>query len=581
MKSLRQVLNLSNLLVSISAIGTLIWFHGYQYEVHHLIPHLSYLKFCFGYYIFQYAIRAKFSKNTLEYIRNSTVEFFLLTTVIVELLLNGVAGYSMIQPLMAFTGIENHDHLFILSLHVWLLVIVGIELGKASLQSTIWKLPPSLLFLLSFAVLTTIGSALLMLPEMTMNNEGMSFIDAFFTSVSANCVTGLKVVDTASYFSFKGKLLILTLIQLGGLNIIAFATFFISLFHKTHLSKSHRRAAREFLRAEDRKSVIKMLRRIIITTVIIEGVGAIILFNCFGAAIIEPGKRLFYAVFHSVSAFNNAGFSLFTDGLMNPDIIDMTSFQIVIASLIIMGGIGFTTLRDIARIWHPGRWFNERLTKFTLQSRISVYSSFVLICLGAVLFFGAEYDGVLNGLTSSEIFTTSMFQSITARTAGFNTVEINSLGSASLILLMILMFIGASSGSTGGGIKTSTLYVLIQQMFNKTNLPSDRFVPMFPKRLAKKAFEIFIYSLLSILLFAVILTSTESFPAVDLLFEVVSAVGTVGLSTGLTPDLSTSGKYVIILCMFIGRVGPLIIANTLLRKNQDDELAIKSGMVVG
>ena len=200
MEVARKIFNLLNLLVSLSAIGTLVWWHGYQYRPHHLHPHILYLNSCFGFYLLQFVFRAKLSGSIREYFHKNRLEYALFTFLILELLTNWLMDFSIVSFLLSFTGIENHNHVFVLSLHILLLFIVGIELGKATTRSTVWRLSPPILFILSFVVLIVIGSSLLMLPEMTANKQGMSFIDALFTSISANCVTGLIVVDTATFF---------------------------------------------------------------------------------------------------------------------------------------------------------------------------------------------------------------------------------------------------------------------------------------------------------------------------------------------------------------------------------------------
>lgn len=575
----RKILNLFNLLFSVSAIGTLIWFHGYEYQPHYLHPHLTYLYVCFGFYLVQYVLRGLLYGSVREYFRKNRLEYYLFFLLLLEMVLQWTMDVSIINVLISFTDIENHDHEFMLFLHLWLLLIVGIELGKATTRSTIWKLSPPILFMLSFVVLIVTGSSLLMLPEMTANKQGMSFTDALFTSISANCVTGLTVVDTATFFSLKGKMLILLLIQLGGLNIIAFATYFISFFRKSIEGHRNITTVKELLHTDNLDDTKNMVKMVVLTTLIIEFIGTVLLYQQWDPKIgfHNNSERLFYSAFHAISGFNNAGFTLFTDGFTNATVQSSYSVHVTVAVLIVLGGLGFTTLLDTFDKFKQGL-----KTKLPLQSKIALISSCVLILVGALVFYLVEDGNTLNQQSISDSLVTSFFQSITARTAGFNTVSFSSVNTTVLITIMILMFIGASSGSTGGGIKTSTFTVLLLAIVKRKERVNDYGKSFLTGVLVKKAKNIFLYSLGVIAAGMLVLWITEPDKNfIELCFEEISAFGTVGLSTGLTPDLSIAGKSVIMASMFIGRIGPLALAYALVHAVKPSELKEQTGIMLG
>lgn len=579
MEIVRKILNPLNFLFSLSVIGTLIWFHGYQYQPHHLHPHLVYLHICFGFYLIQFVLRARMSGNFQEYLRGNRLEYMLFIILVLEMVMSWLLDFSITRLLLSFTGIENHDHVFILFLHVWLLFIVGIELGKATSRSTIWKLSPPILFILSFVVLIIIGSSLLMLPEMSADKQGISFIDALFTSISANCVTGLVVVDTATFFSLKGKVLILLLIQLGGLNIIAFATYFISFFRKSVEGHRNITTIKELLHTDSLDSTKNMVKMVVFTTLIIEFIGTVILYHQWDPQVgfSDNSEKLFYSVFHAISAFNNAGFTLFIDGFANVTVQSTFPLHITVALLIILGGLGFTTIQDTFSI------FRHRFrTKLPVQSKIAWVSTIVLVFIGTAIFFVAEKTNTLSQQDFSEAITTSVFQSVTARTAGFNTVSFSNLTPIVIATTMVLMFIGASSGSTGGGIKTSTFTVLLLAIIKRKERTIDYGKSFLTSVLVKKAMTILLYSVGIIIGSIIILMITEPDKTfTQLCFEEISAFGTVGLSTGITPELSITGKSIIMASMFIGRIGPLALAYALIRSIQVSKQKTEQGIMIG
>ncbi|MBL0339503.1 MAG: ATPase [Bacteroidetes bacterium] len=468
---------------------------------------------------------------------------------------------------IGFGGFLSVYHTFLQFILVILLII---DLAKVSTLFDLIKLEASTMFIFSFIILILVGALLLMLPEMTTDHLGSDWMTAIFTSTSASCVTGLIVVDTATYFTFKGQLVIMALIQLGGLNIISFATFFASLYSKG-LGIKHHSMMQDFFSSGSLFDAKALLRQIIYMTVFIEGVGTIVIFSLWDPAInfSSFGQKFFYSIFHAISAFNNAGFSLFTNNLFEPVLKNSYMLHLTIAGMIFFGSLGFSTIRDIFGIGSMRERMRLPWKKYHLSTQISLYSSVILIVFGAAVFYWIEKDNVLANQMTFEAGITSIFQSVTCRTAGFNTVDMALLKAPTLILMVFLMFIGASSGSTGGGIKTSTFTLIIVSAIatlrGKKNL--ELFKHNIAWELLNKAFTIFIFSASFVFVATFFLAVLE--PGKDilkLLFEEVSAFGTVGLSTGITADMSTTSKYILIASMFVGRVGTLTLGFALSKK---------------
>ena len=436
------------------------------------------------------------------------------------------------------------------------------------------RLKPPQVVVFSFLITIFVGGLLLSLPQSSSDGTSIGLVDAFFTSTSATCVTGLIVRDTGADFSNFGQLVILFLVQIGGLGIMTMSTFFAILLGRKLTIRENIviKSALDHHFVEGLKTLILYILGI---TFFIEAVGAFFLYRRFG--------DIYPAIFHSISSFCNAGFSLNStsfvgyaqDGYVN----------LVMIALIILGGIGFVVLIDIPKIF---RWFFRRMflkrkedimhliSRISLQTKIVVTVSAILLLLGTVVFFLLENHKVLYGLELDQKILASFFQSATSRTAGFNTVPIGSLASPTLFFLIILMFIGASPGSTGGGIKTCTLGVLVAGAWSmiKNRGSIHIFKKTIPRSIFRKAIMIVGLAVTWIVLFTMLLSfvedHNEAMPNyfLRILFEVTSAFGTVGLSTGITPILSPAGKILIMLTMFVGRLGPLTLALAVAMKEQ-------------
>ncbi len=427
------------------------------------------------------------------------------------------------------------------------------------------KLRPHHIIVLSFFCAIVAGTILLSLPFATHEGDNVAFVDRLFTATSATCVTGLVVKETASWSGF-GRLVIMFLMQAGGLGIMTFSIFFaIALGRKITIREDL--VVKGTLGPYGARNLRKVLLHIVLIVFSVELIGAILLFLRWRA--IEDwsfGTILYNSVFHSISAFCNAGFSLFRKSFT--DFSGDAYINLIMISLIFIGGIGFIVLLDI---WKLLSWRKDKRPFFyrmSIQTKIALSISLALIIIGALAIFIFERGNTLSGMAAKDQFLGSVFQAVTARTAGFNTLPINRLAPPTLLLLTMLMFIGASPGSTGGGIKTSTFGVLIASVaaMIKNKERVWIFKRTIPKAIVRKALAIFILGLGWIFLFSLLLTITEAGNIygknyyLRILFETTSAFGTVGLTTGITSMLSSLGKVLIILTMFVGRIGPLTLA---------------------
>ncbi|MGC8797617.1 MAG: TrkH family potassium uptake protein [candidate division WOR-3 bacterium] len=427
---------------------------------------------------------------------------------------------------------------------------------------------PMRMLALSFAVLIALGTLLLTFPAATNDGRGANLLTALFTATSATCVTGLIVKDTPTYFAPFGQIVILMLIQLGGLGIMTFYASLVVLLGQ-RLALNERRTIQQIIEETREIDIARMVRYVFLFTILAECIGTVILFLRWLFVLPGPRQALYFAVFHSISAFCNAGFSLFSDSLIRFQSDLVTNLCII--SLIVVGGLGFPVVNELFNrqtlfrlTWLIRRREHSpapRLSNLTIHSRLVLITTTLLIAAGTVLFFFLEYDNTLSSLPLGTKLLASLFQSVTARTAGFNTVSTTNLHPVTIFLWVILMFIGASPGGTGGGVKTSTLAVLLLAIRARVRGEEEIVYARrsIPKDVVYRATAIIALALgMLAICFAILLYSqSQRFEA--LLFEVASAFGTVGLSTGITPNLNIIGKLVIIGLMFVGRIGPLTL----------------------
>ena len=421
---------------------------------------------------------------------------------------------------------------------------------------------------LGFLSIIIIGTLLLMLPFASKDGHSAGLVNALFTATSATCVTGLVVFDTFAHWTVFGKVVILILIQVGGLGFVTLGMF-LSLLLKRKIGLSEREMLHESVSAMSVSGMVKLTKEIIVGTICIEGIGAIILslrfIKDFGI-----GRGIYYGIFHSISAFCNAGFDLIG---IKSEYSSFTSYvgdpvvNITIIALIIIGGIGFLVWDDILK-------HKLEFKKYMLHTKLVLVSTAALIIGGTILFFIFEYSNTLEGMPVGTKILASLFSSVTPRTAGFNTIDTGMLSDSSKLLTMLLMFIGGSPGSTAGGAKTTTMVVLA--FYALAMIRNQEDINLFGRRLTsdvvKKANAVVVINLTLAFTAAMVIMAMQTIPFTDVMFEVLSAINTVGMSTGITRDLNLISRILIIVLMYCGRLGSLSFALVFAQKSTTDNV---------
>lgn len=558
-RRLRGVLGLAMTLAALAALFSLVCEYGFYQP---LVP-LKWLHSLqigvLAYFLLDKLIRFLISANRWAYLKHIWPHLALIAFVAGAIFLARRLGYQF-----ASLGM-----LYITGVQAYILGLLGLNLLRLNIRLSESGLPPARLLIISFLLVIICGAGLLMLPRALpvpteenpdAPNTRISVPDALFTAVSATCVTGLVVRDTGTDFSLFGQLVILAMIQLGALGIMMFGTTFALMIGRT-MGLREGTFYQGLLSEGIFGKIARMLKFIVITTLVLEALGAIALFALWSADLATP-QRVYYSIFHAISAFCNAGFGLFDDSLRS----FATSWRVyaVFCPLIIIGGLGFPVLYNIAQIslgglldrfrrrrkFILGDELTPRRPRFTLQTKLAVTTSLALIILGTLAL------GPLGRCSLPAAF----FQSVTARTAGFNTIDIGALSPGGQFLLTALMVVGGSPASTAGGFKTITLAVLVLSVWatlrRRDNVEAfGRTLALETLRRAAALVILFLALLLAVTLALSLAQPGE--PLADLLFESASACGTVGLSTGLTARLTTAGKFILMVAMFLGRLGPL------------------------
>ena len=556
------------LLVNLSALSVLAIYYGYEHDAETSASLFDVVKFSFGFYVLHYLVRVLYHFHPTTFFKETWAEGLVMAVLLVE----GVGdllwgspplgqGLAVLMPSIGdFSTFLVQGYLFVAVLMEWMRP--GSRLPRV-------RLHPAVIFILSFVLLIVVGTWLLSMPLMSTVEGGMPLVDAFFTATSATCVTGLMSVDTMTYFTSKGHWVLLFLIQLGGLNFIAFGSF-LALASKFGVAVKQHDVIEDFVNSDSLLGSSGTLGKVVAWCLGLEALGAVALMALWSpeVAFNGLGDRIFSSVFHSVSAFNNAGITLFTDGLAHPWVATNWLVHWVITVLVFLGALGMVAMFDLFDLHKLRERMVQPWKTISFPAKIALYFSVILVVLGTVAFAALEWNGTLAGMSGFGKFTTAVFQSVT-RTSGFNTVDIGAVGMPMLFLLLVLMFIGASSSSTGGGIKTSTLAIVLADVW-RTVRGGDH-VQIFKRTIStvlrSRAYSVLLFFLTGNLVGVFVLTVTESALVTsgastffDLAFEHVSAMGTVGLSTGITPLLSSGGKVVLAVAMFVGRVGTLTVA---------------------
>ena len=412
---------------------------------------------------------------------------------------------------------------------------------------------PALVFVLGFAGVILAGTLALMLPIASASGEATPFLTALFTATSAVCVTGLVVVDTGTYWSLAGQLIILGLIQVGGFGFMTSSTLLLLLVGR-RASLRERMLLKEALGSGGLGSVRRLARRVIVFTLVAEAIGATLLTFHFLAEL-DPPRALWWGVFHAVSAFNNAGFDVVGEYRSLVPYNDNPVVVLTVAALLIVGGISFTVIEDVSRV--------RRFARLTLDPQLVLVTTAGLVVLGTLglLFTERANRDTLGAMDLGPRLLNAFFSAVTPRTAGFNTVDTGKLTEAGLLVTIALMFVGGASGSTAGGIKVQTFSILYFAIISAVRGFRDveafrREVPIVD---VLRAIAVALLSLALVFIVSFVLTVSESFTFLQILFEAFSAFGTVGLSTGITPETTPVGRVILILTMFAGRLGPLTL----------------------
>jgi len=468
-------------------------------------------------------------------------------------------------------GNNESDLLLNLSSYSLISLVFFVEISKRTFNYDWLSINPRILFILTFFGIILLGTLLLMLPKSTVN--GISFIDALFTSTSAVCVTGLAVVDTQYAFTQFGQIVIMMLIQVGGLGVMTF-TSFLGIFFIKRTSFRNQIVMQDFVGSERYNEVFKTVIKIVVSTLLIEMIGAVLLFISIDNSVeMRLSERFFFSVFHSISAFCNAGFSTLSAGLAETHLKFNYSVQLIVAMLLILGGLGFNVFNNVYKYLkhYIGNKVKQLLLKETfhhlpwvinINTIIVVLTTTILIVFGTVVVYVFEYDYILHEHSGVGKVITAFFASVTPRTAGFNAFNFGELQTSTILIVILLMWIGASPGSTGGGIKTSTFFIAVLNVINLSK-GKDR-IEFMRRKISnisvRRAYALLFLSLIIIGIGILLMTIFDrEKPLLAIIFEVVSAYSTVGLSMGITFTLSAASKILIITIMFLGRVGMLSV----------------------
>lgn len=434
---------------------------------------------------------------------------------------------------------------------------------KSNKKIDVFNLHPTQFLVLGFAAVILIGALLLNLPIASKSGESVGFINAIFTATSAVCVTGLVVVDTLTHWTLFGQVVIILLIQIGGLGFMTMGTMFALIVGK-RISLRERLLMQEALNQFNVAGVVRLAKYILIMTFTIEGIGALLLSIKF-IPIYGIGKGIWYSIFHAISAFCNAGFDLIGRFRSLTPFVNDPIISLVVSALIVLGGIGFVVILEV---------FEKRsFKKLSLHSKLAITMTWILITIGFFIILVLEFNNpdTMAGLPIKGKILSGIFHSITPRTAGFNTLPTDKLTMASIFFTIVLMFIGGSSAGTAGGIKITTAGIVIASVVAEIRGKddTDMFGRRVPRELINRALAIISLSMGLVVIVTMFLSITEAgHTFIEIFFEVVSAFGTVGLSLGITSDLTTIGKIMISITMFFGRVGPLTVFMALAQRRQ-------------
>ncbi len=568
--SVRRILQICSAVISLVTIVCIICYHGMyiSLEAKNIIRIIIHGSLCF--YVVKYFVLLFYSLHRRDYLKKSWFE-----GVIIFLLIAQFLSVHIFHLSLDLFESENFENYYLLFIQFYFLIIVLIEFTKANGFLGKFNLSPPLLMVASFFILIAFGTLLLCMPRMTVN--GISFVDALFTATSASCITGLTVVSTGTCFTVKGQVVIMILIQLGGISILSFATFFTTFLSKSFVGLRYQYMLRDMLDTNQLSESVALLRSIVLTTAIIEFSGVALLYTYWNTTgfFTTNSENLFYSLFYTISAFNNGGFVLMDKSLLDLGVSNSYFPQTIIAVLVFLGGIGFLTIRDFFSARRIRERKKHQWKGLMPQTRIILTTTFAIILICTLIFFLIEKDHALSGQKSffDKIFT-SFFQIITCRTSGFMVLDVNTMALPTMIMITLIIFIGGSPGSTAGGVKTTTLFVLIKSVLatiqGKKNIEYKHSTIHFS--LVDRAYSIILMSLAFILISCFLITLVQ--PDVSLnhaIFETTSAFTTCGLSSGAPADWCNAAKIILVINMYIGRIGTLTLAFALTKHRKESQ----------
>lgn len=561
--TVQTVLRSMGACVSLFTMCVIVYYYGFEQTAFSAQFCNVVVRCSLVFYVVKYFCMCFFNKHALDYIRRNWGEGLVILLLLIWIVLRKTIHIHFLDVLLGSDLNMNSGLMLLLQCYFFLLMLMemsslGQILGKLHLG-------PSGMMMSSFLILISVGTVLLLLPEMT--THGISFVDALFMATSASCITGLSTLNVAADLTFKGQVVLLLLIQLGGMNIICFATFFMSFYKGGNLR--YQSIIKEMLNTNMQNSR-SLTREIMLYTFLIELIGFIFLFVYVSATEVYSSntfKNMFFSLFHTISAFNNAGFSILENGMQNGILVHNYYIQTLTIIMVFLGGIGFITIHDLVNA-PKGKGRRHYWNRLQIATRVVMRMSIVLLFLGAIMFLLLEHNHIKTYSVADQIYA-ALFTSMSCRSSGFSTVDISFLNTSTIVVMMVLMIIGTSSGSTGGGIKLSTFYVLLKSVWS--TITNRRQVTIGNRAVSfdivNKSYVVLQVTIILILMGILSLSiSDPQFPFMKIVYEVISACGTVGSSMGITPYLSSAGKFTLIVLMYIGRITVLTLAISITRK---------------
>lgn len=566
----RRIMQICSAVISLATIVCIVCYHGLyiSLEAKNFIRLVIYGSL--GFYVIKYFVFLFYSLHRREFLKKSWFEGLIIFLLIAQFISVNIFHYNV-----EFFQSENFENYYLLFIQFYFLIIVLLEFTKVNGWMGKFNISPPLLMVASFLLLISFGTLLLCMPRMTVN--GISFVDALFTATSASCITGLTVVSTGTCFTIKGQVVIMILIQLGGISILSFATFFTTFLSKSFVGLRYQYMVRDMLSTNQVSESFSLLRSIVITTAIIELGGVALLYTYWNTTgfFTSNSENLFYSLFYTISAFNNGGFVLMDKSLLELGVSNSYFPQAIITILVFLGGIGFLTIRDFFSAKRIRERKKHQWKSLMPQTKIILTTTFAIIFICTAIFFFIEKDNALSGQNTlfDKIFT-SFFQIITCRTSGFMVLDVNNMALPTMIMITLIIFIGGSPGSTAGGVKTTTIFVLIKSVFatikGKKNIEYQHRTIHYS--LVDRAYSIILMSLTFILVSCFLITLVQ--PDVSLnhaIFETTSAFTTCGLSTGSPAGWCDAAKIILVINMYIGRIGTLTLAFALTKHKKESQ----------